>query len=740
MKRSRPKRSAAGLPSVIKALQKTMADMGPARTVETLLRVNQKDGFDCPGCAWPDRDSNRATFEFCENGAKAVADEATTHKITREFFAKYDVATLSAQPDVWLNAQGRLTEPMLLDESARYYTPIGWNDAFRLLAGELKALASPDQAVFYTSGRTSNEAAFLYQLFVRMYGTNNLPDCSNLCHESSGEALRESIGTGKGCVTLDDFQSTDAIFIIGQNPGTNHPRMMATLQAAARRGCEIVSINPLPEAGLIAFRHPQQAAGLLGFSTPLTSLFLPVRINGDVALLKGIMKEMLQEEKRRPGEILDKRFIEEFTCGFDSFAESLEDVSWADITAQSGIDRQIIRQAAEVAMRSRATIVCWAMGLTQHENAVANVQEIVNFLLLRGNIGRRGAGPCPVRGHSNVQGDRTMGIWERPTSAFLDRLGAEFRFSAPRHHGLDTVSAIRAMLDGRAKVLFALGGNFFSASPDTESTAAALRQCRLTAHVSTKLNRAHLVTGKRALILPCLGRTERDNGQFVTTENSMGVISRSQGTLAPASPHLLSEVDIVARLASSTLGIDWSHFAADYNRIRDHISRVIPGFEDFNGRISRNGNFLLPNSARERRFLTPSGRAQFTRHPLPSRQLQPGEFFLTTIRSHDQFNTTIYSLDDRYRGIHGGRHVVFLHADDIRDEGLRDGENVDLVSCYNGHERVAHAFTVVAYPIPRRCAAAYFPEANVLVPVETVAERSNTPVFKSIVIRLRRLA
>jgi molybdopterin-dependent oxidoreductase alpha subunit len=742
VKPTRPKKSAAGLPSVVKALDKSLDEMGLLRTFQTLRAVNQISGFDCPGCAWPERESGRSFAEFCENGAKAVADEATTRKVDAEFFRNWSIPALEQQPDVWLNAQGRLVEPVYRARGSSHYEPISWEDAFRVIARHLQALSSPDEAVFYTSGRTSNEAAFLYQLFVRLFGTNNLPDCSNMCHESSGEGLREAIGVGKGTVTLDDFALADAIFILGQNPGTNHPRMLATLQAAARRGCEIVSINPLPEPGLLAFRHPQEMSGLLGFGTRISSLFLPVRINGDVALLKGIMKEMIEEEQRSPGTVLDRAFIEQHTCGFERFAENLARTDWQAIVEQSGIERAHIRQAATVAMRSKRTIVCWAMGLTQHVNAVANVQEITNFLLLRGNIGRPGAGACPVRGHSNVQGDRTMGIWERVPDRFLDRLGAEFAFSPPRHHGLDTVNAIRAMQAGRVRVFFALGGNFASAAPDSETTATALRKCDLTVQVSTKLNRAHVVTGDEALILPCLGRTEQDiqasGPQFVTTENSMGVISRSEGVLPPASGSLLSEVAVVARLANAVLGVDWSHLASDYSLIRDHIEHVIPGFQQYNERIAANASFLLPNDARERRWQTATSKANFMVHDLPNHELAPGEFMMMTIRSHDQFNTTVYSLNDRYRGIHGDRRVIFMNEQDVNAQDLRDGDHVDLISAYSGVERIAPDFRIVCFPIPRLCAATYFPEANTLVPLDSVAEKSNTPASKSVIIRIRR--
>ncbi len=736
---------AGGIPAIIEALKVTTSEVGLVTGVKTLLKINQPGGIVCPGCAWPEPDQERSHFEFCENGAFHVAEESTTKRVTPEFFAKRSLADLASQSDEWLGAQGRLTHPMFLRRGATHYEPISWDNAFELIAGELNSLNYPDQAIFYTSGRTSNEAAFLYQLFVRQFGTNNLPDCSNMCHESSGTALSETIGIGKGTVTLNDFDHARAIFVIGQNPGTNHPRMLTSLQRAKRNGAKLVHINPLPEVGMVRFKHPQEVTRLLGSGTPLADLFLQVRINGDVALLKGIMKSVLDSESRLPRRILDHRFIARYTSGFDEFAGALKRISWEDVVAESGVGRVVIEQAGKIFIESERTIFCWAMGLTQHQNAVANIQEIVNLMLMRGQIGIPGAGLCPVRGHSNVQGDRTMGIWERPTEAFLNRLATEFDFEPPRNHGFDTVKAIHAMRDGSAKVFFALGGNFLSATPDTEYTAAALRRCRLTVHVSTKLNRAHLVTGDTALILPCLGRTEVDaqpNGpQFVSTENSMGVVQMSQGTREPASPHLLSEPQIVSRLARTTLGqrsaVDWEGMASDYDRIRVKIERVVPGFEDYNVRVREPGGFYLPNAARDRVFNTKSGKAKFTIHELPRRKLEPAQFLMMTIRSHDQFNTSVYSSNDRYRGIKGGRRVVFLNQQDIDALGLKPGQRVDLTSHFENEERTARRFAIVPYDIPRQCAATYFPEGNVLVPVRHVAEKSNTPASKSVVISIR---
>lgn len=735
-----PPKSAAGLPSVMKSLGYALEEMGPVRAAQSLLAANQKDGFDCPSCAWPDPEGHRHMVEFCENGAKAIASEATTKRVTPEFFKQWSVSALSKQSDLWLNEQGRLTQPVLLREGADHYERIGWRDAFQMIGQELKGLASPDEAIFYTSGRTSNEAAFLYQLFVRMYGTNNLPDCSNMCHESSGYGLRETIGVGKSTVTLEELENTDCIFVIGQNPGTNHPRMLSSLQTAVNKGATIVSINPLPEVGLQRFKHPQQILSVLGSGTAMAKLLLQVRINGDVAVLKGIMKLLVEADA------LDHPFIQEHTSGYEGFAAALAQTSWDEILKESGVSRAKIAEAAEIVKKSNNMIICWAMGLTQHKNAVENVRELVNLLLLRGNIGRQNAGVCCVRGHSNVQGDRTMGIWERMDEGFMDRLGQEFHFDAPRRPGYNTVESIKAMHDGTAKLFIALGGNFLSATPDTLYTAQAMQNCRLTVQISTKLNRSHLVTGKTALILPCLGRTEVDGQesgrQFVTVENSMGVVSASTGPLQPASEELMSEPAIVAGIAASTLGgkIPWQKLVGDYDSIREHISHVVAGFEDFNRKVRAPGGFRLDNPASRRVFRTESGKANFTVNPIRPIPLRDGEFIMMTIRSHDQFNTTVYGNDDRYRGIRGGRRVIFLNREDLMDAGLSAGERVDLISTYDGEERIAERFTVVPYDIPRRCAATYFPETNVLVPLDSFADKSGTPTSKSVVIRLRASA
>ena len=743
IKLTAPKTAAAGATAVAVSLGHVVGTAGFRRGLRALATLNQPGGVDCPSCAWPDSDTHRSATEFCENGAKAVAWEADTRRLTADFFLTHSIDDLAKQTDYWHGQQGRLTEPLVLRPSSRHYEPITWDAAFQLVADELNALASPDEAAFYTSGRASNEAAFLYQLFVRQFGTNNLPDCSNMCHESSGSALTPTTGIGKGTVKLEDFEKSQLILILGQNPGTNHPRMLTALQAAKRAGAKIVAVNPLKEAGLLAFRNPQEVRGMLGVGTPLTDLYLQVRIGGDQALLKGVMKSLLT----RP-DALDRAFIAEKTDGFDAFAAELVGVSWDAITRESGIARDQVEQLAEFVATHDRIIACWAMGLTQHKHAVATIQEVVNLLLMRGSIGKPGAGLCPVRGHSNVQGDRTMGIFEKPADWFLDALAKEFAFTPPRKHGFDTVEAIRAMRDGRVKVFFALGGNFLSATPDTEVTGAALKNCRLTVHVSIKLNRSHLVAGRTALILPCLGRTERDvqhgREQFVTTENSMGVVQQSRGSLVPASPHLLSEVAIVARLADATLGartaVPWHDLAADYDRIRDRIQRVIPGFEDYNARARQPGGFYLPNKPRDGAFPTETGKARFTAHPLHELPVEPGQLVMMTIRTHDQFNTTVYGLDDRYRGIKRERRVVLMNAADIRDRGLSPGDVVDLTGHFRGQTRLAPRFIVVGYDIPAGCCATYFPEANVLVPLDSTADGSNTPTSKFVTVTIARHA
>jgi molybdopterin-dependent oxidoreductase alpha subunit len=737
---------AGGVTAVAKALEFALGDAGLVRGAAALYRLNQFDGVDCPGCAWPDPDEHRTSNEYCENGAKAIAEEATAKRVTADFFECWSVSKLSEQSDYWLGHQGRLTQPMVLRAGSDNYEPISWNDAFALIASELNALRSPDQAIFYTSGRTSNEAAFLYQLFVREFGTNNLPDCSNMCHESSGAALNATIGVGKGTVTLHDFELADTIFIIGQNPGTNHPRMLTHLMHAARRGATIISVNPLSEVGVTRFKHPQEVLRLFGSGTKIAKHFVQVRLSGDHAFFKGLCKEILEEDALRPDEIVNCGFLAKKTSGFEEFKNSVESTSWEQVIEQSGVSREQIREIAEIVMRSKALISCWAMGLTQQRNAVATIQEIVNLHLLGGNVGRPGAGLCPVRGHSNVQGDRTMGIWEKMPEAFLDKLRDTFGFEPPRKHGYDAVASIKAMERGDAKVFFAMGGNFVSATPDTEFTARALAKCNLTVHVSTKLNRSHLIAGKRALILPCLGRTDRDmqasGEQFVCVENSMGIVHSSHGRLEPPWADLLSEPAIVAHLAVATLGertrVEWMKLIEDYDRIRDLIARVVPGCEDLNKNVRYNGGFYLPNGARENNFKTSNGKAKFTVSAIEPVALAAGQFLLMTLRSHDQYNTTIYGLDDRYRGVFHGRRVVLMNPDDIAEGGWKAGDRLDITSHFSGaageERRTALRFLVVPYDIPRRCVATYFPEANVLVPIDSVAKISNTPTSKAIVV------
>jgi molybdopterin-dependent oxidoreductase alpha subunit len=739
---------AAGFGALRSVAAFVLRQTGLRAGVGLLRRMNQEHGFDCPGCAWPDP-ARRSVAEFCENGAKAVLDEATSHRADAAFFAAHAIADLATWSDRALNAAGRITQPMLREAGSDRYVPVSWDEATGVIATALGSLRHPDRAVFYTSGRASNEAAFLYQLFARQLGTNNLPDCSNMCHESTGVGLDEVIGVGKGTVSLEDFDHTDFIFVIGQNPGTNHPRMLSALQAAARRGARIVSINPLRETGMVRFKHPQEVFRILGPGTPIATDHLQVRINGDIALIQALGKALLELEEARPGQVLDHAFIHGHSSGFPGYRAALATLDWDILVEESGVPRAQIVEVAEAYAASHAAIACWAMGLTQHENGVANVQAITSLLLMRGSIGRPGAGVCPVRGHSNVQGDRTMGIWDRPSEAFLAGLDAGLGITSPRGHGFNTIEAIAAMHTGRVDVFMALGGNFISAAPDTAHTAAAMARCGLTVQIATKLNRSHVVTGQRALILPCLGRTELDRGpdgapRAVSVEDSMSVVHLSAGAAPPAARELRSEPDIIAHIAARTLGeraaIDFVHTAADYDRVRDLIARAVDGFEDMNRRIRQPGGLQLPNPARERVFRTPDGKARFLFHPIPQRQLEPGELLMMTIRSHDQFNTTVYSDDDRYRGIHGSRRVVLMNADDLRERGLSARAPVDVHSHWRGTTRSVHGFFAVPYDIPRGCCAMYFPEANPLVPVGQHAARSFTPASKSVVVTVSAAA
>jgi molybdopterin-dependent oxidoreductase alpha subunit len=746
--------AAAGVKGVAVSLQRSWQQMGLARSVRTLPLLNQRSGFDCPGCAWPDpreaEGDHRKMAEFCENGAKAVAEEATKRRVDAEFFSLHPVAELAEKTDYWLGQQGRLTEPVVLRPGDTHYRPTSWSEALSTVAEYLRGLDSPDEAVFYTSGRTSNEAAFLYQLLVRSFGTNNLPDCSNMCHESSGSALSETIGVGKGSVSLSDVEGADLVLVVGQNPGTNHPRMLTSLEKVKDRGGRIVAVNPLPETGLMRFKNPQHVNGVVGSGTALADEFAQIRIGGDLALFRALNALLLQAEEQAPGTVVDRAFVDEHTKGFAEFAEHARTVDWAEVEQVTGLERAQIERIAQMLASAERVVICWAMGLTQHTKAVPTIREVVNTLLMRGMIGKPGAGVCPVRGHSNVQGDRTMGIWEKMPEKFLAALDGEFGIEVPRHHGFDTVQALHAMREGRARAFFAMGGNFVAATPDTAATEAAVRSCELTVQVSTKLNRSHVVPGRTALILPTLGRTERDQQasgeQFVTVEDSMSVVHASRGKLAPASPELVSEVGILCRLARELLGDDhpvpWESFAADYDRIRDRIAAVVPGCADYNAKVREPDGFVLPHPPRDSRsFPTATGKAHFTVNEIEPIRVPPGRLLLQTLRSHDQYNTTVYGLSDRYRGIEDGRRVVLVHPDDIAAHGLSDADKVDLISEWTDdqgaiEERRAERFRVVSYPTARGCAAAYYPEANPLVPLGSVAEKSNTPVSKAIIVRL----
>ena len=740
-------KSAVGVKAIKSSLNHVIGEVGLVKGISLLKNLNQKDGFDCPGCAWPDPDEKRAFLaEYCENGAKAVAEEATKNRVSPMFFSTYSVSKLAKLSDYEIGKKGRITRPVYLPEGANHYKEISWKDAFQLIADELNGLDSPDEAIFYTSGRTSNEAAFLYQLFVRQFGTNNLPDCSNMCHESSGAALSETLGIGKGSVTLDDFNHTDLIIVIGQNPGTNHPRMLTALGEAKKKGSKIITINPLPEVGLMNFKDPQNPLKWVGSGQDLTDLFLQVKINGDVALLKIILKLMLKHEEDVPYSVFDYDFVKNKTHGIEDLLNDLETYSIDYLVPQTGLSLEKIKEAADLIINKKKIIICWAMGVTQHKNSVDTIREIVNILLLKGSIGKEGAGTCPVRGHSNVQGDRTMGIWEKMSDEFLDKLDANFSFKSPRKHGFDVVNSIGAMHKNKAKVFFGMGGNFVSATPDTEFTAEALRKCNLTVHVSTKLNRSHLIHGKKALILPCLGRSEKDmqstGEQFVSVENSMGVVHNSQGHLNPCSEYLLSEPAIVAGLANATLknsSVNWTKLVSNYDFIRNEIEAVIPGFENYNERIRIGKGFYLPNNARENDFKpTATGKANFSINSPSEIELKENQFILMTIRTHDQYNTTIYGLNDRYRGVLNERRVIFMNPKDMEKLHLEKLDLVDLTSHFNGEEREAKGFLAIPYSIPEQCTATYFPEANVLVPIKSTADISNTPNSKSTIITIKK--
>jgi molybdopterin-dependent oxidoreductase alpha subunit len=736
---------AVGIPAILKSMGPALKDMGPLRTAQLMTAMNQKGGFDCMSCAWPDPD-HRSPAEFCENGAKAVTWEATPVTVPRSFFADNSIDDMLAIPEYELGLLGRLTEPMYRAKGATHYVPVSWQRAFSIVADKLNALATPDEATFYTSGRTANETAFLYQLFVRAFGTNNLPDCSNMCHESTSRALGEVIGVGKSTIAYEDFGKSDLIIVMGQNPGTNHPRMLTALEEAKRNGATIIGVNPLPEAGLIRYKNPQKVRGIIGRGTALADQYLQIRSGGDMALLQATSQRVLAAEAAAPGTVLDHDFLTEHTVGLEEFTAHLAGLNEAAVLAATGLSSAELDEFAARYLAADRVIITWAMGLTQQKKSVETIKELVNLLLLRGNIGKPGAGASPIRGHSNVQGDRTMGIWEQMSDTFIDALGEEFGFEPPREHGADSVATVEGLRDGAIKVFFSLGGNFVSAISDTSAAEAAMRGAEMTVQISTKLNRSHAVIGDEALILPTLGRTEIDvqatGAQFLSVEDSVCAVHATHGRVAPVAPGLLSEVAIVSRLALATLGdrygIDWAGFEGDYDIIRDHISRVIPGFESFNEDVRRKGGFILPNGPRdERRFDTAAGKAVITVNELEHLELPAGRLILQSMRSHDQFNTTIYSLNDRYRGVKNGRDVIFVNPDDISQLGLSDGQRVDIISEWPGEaDRHLRNYRIVSYPTARGCAAAYYPEANVLVSLSSAADLSKTPVSKAIIVRL----
>ena len=757
--RYKPYKGAAAGWGALKAVTHFWLDSKqPFKNLRALLKTNQNGGFDCPGCAWGDSPED-GRIKFCENGAKAVNWEATKRRVDAAFFAKYSVSQLRDQSDYWLEYQGRLTQPMRYDAASDHYVPIEWDAAFALIAKHLKNLDNPDQAEFYTSGRASNEAAFLYQLFVRAFGTNNFPDCSNMCHEASGVALGQSVGVGKGTVTFADFEHADAIFVIGQNPGTNHPRMLEPLREAVKRGAQVVCFNPLKERGLERFQHPQHALEMLtNGSAPLNTAFFRPALGGDMAALRGMAKFLLQWERdaqaKGDAPVFDHAFIAEHTDGMDAYLAEVDATPWDLIELQSGLTLAEIEQAARMYRRGKNVIICWAMGITQHRHSVPTIQEIVNLQLLCGNVGRPGAGLCPVRGHSNVQGDRTMGINDKPPVALLDSIEKRFGFKVPRHNGHNTVEAIEAMIEGRAKVFIGLGGNFAQATPDSPRTHKALQNCDLTVQISTKLNRSHLTVGTDALILPCLGRTDidrqADGAQAVTVEDSFSMVHASFGQLEPIrGSQMKSEPAVVAGIAKATLGdfpVKWDALIADYDRIRDLIADTIPGFKDFNQRVANPGGFYLGNSAGARKWTTASAKANFKANPLPADLIsdrirnsgQTHDLVLQTMRSHDQYNTTIYGLDDRYRGVRGQRDVIFANEDDIRRLGYEPGQKVDVVSLWDdGIERKVNNFTLLAYDMPKGQAAAYYPETNPLVPLDSYGVGSFTPTSKFVAIKIQ---
>ncbi len=745
LKVTEPKTKAVGFPAITSSIKHIADEMGMAKGFKLLSKMNQQHGFDCPGCAWPDPEKPSILGEYCENGAKAIAEEATDKRITADFFSNNSVEHLSEQTDFYIGKLGRLTEPMYLSKNSSHYQRISWEDAFAKIGNKLNALNSPNEAAFYTSGRTSNEAAYMYQLMVRQFGTNNLPDCSNMCHESSGAGLSATVGIGKGSVTLNDMHEAELIVVMGQNPGTNHPRMLSALEKCKKNGGTIVTINPLDEAGTNTFVDPQSPLAMLTGGTKLEDLFLQVKINGDVALLKAAMILMLEAEEKSPNSVFDHDFIKEHCNNYADLITHLKSSDYNEAVKDSGISDKKVREFSQLLIAKKKTIICWAMGITQQKNGVDNVQEIVNVLLLKGSIGKPGAGTCPVRGHSNVQGDRTMGIWEKPKESFLKKLDERFNFTAPREHGYDVVEAIKAMDEEKLKVFIGLGGNFISATPDSQFTGEAMQKCELTVQISTKLNRGHLVTGQEALILPCISRSETDiqesGKQFITVENSMGVVHKSTGSLDPASSNLKSEHAIIAGIANATLknsSTNWNDMINNYDVVRDHIEGTIVGFNDFNKRVRVSGGFSLPNGSRTRAFTTPDSKANFTVNNLPKEKIKDGNFIMMTIRTHDQYNTTIYGMDDRYRGISNERRVILMNPSDMKKKGYKQEQIVNLTSHFNGEERNASNFKVISYNIPEGCIASYFPETNVLVPLNNVAKKSNTPASKFVEISINQ--
>lgn len=741
-------KKAAGIPAVIATMSDLVEEKTFFRGNKALLSMNQFGGFDCSSCAWPDPDDDRSPIaEYCENGAKALAEEATTKRVTPEFFQKNSVYELSRLDDYRIGKMGRITDPVYLPEGATHYQPISWEDAFKKIARHFNALGSPDEAAFYTSGRTSNEASFVYQLFAKEYGTNNMPDCSNMCHETSGSGLRPTIGIGKGTVTLEDMHDAEVVIIIGQNPGTNAPRMMSALSKCKANGGKIIAVNPLPETGLMGFKDPQRIKGILE-GVKLADIYLPVKINGDMALLKALEMLLLDFEKKSPGEVLNKSFIEEKTVGYDVFVNQFDNYKLEDLAAECGVSAAQLYEATQMIAFKQRIIICWGMGITQQPNGVDMVREMLNIVLLKGSIGIKGGGLCPVRGHSNVQGNRTMLIDEKPTDEQLDRLEQYYGFKMPRRHGYDVVRAIKAMHEGKVKVLFCMGGNLLSAAPDTTYTAQALRKLNLLVCVSTKLNRGHLIHGKETIILPTYSRSDFDivNGelQIVSTENSMGVVQSSKGVLKAVSDNLINETQIVCRMATATLGkrsvVNWQLYHDSYDAVRDAIEKCIPGFENYNERVRHKGGFYLPNAARdEQRFAKEYDyRAPFTLTEIPDNTLDADEYLMATTRTHDQFNTTIYGLEDRYRGIHNERRVIFMNVKDIEKAGFKEGDKVDLFNYGDGIERIAPLFIIVPYPIPERNTMTYFPETNVLVPINNVVKESNMPASKYVKIKIKK--